>query len=95
MTKLLMYLLADDYGLINYFVFKVLIIVIFILFISKEDGTPVFSCSYIMITIVTTISVFFLSKALISPKEISEYGTDAQKQKMVYCVQHYMKRNGV
>ena len=107
MPKLLMYLFANDYGFPNWLAFPFVVIFVLILLsfivvliarkMNKINQTLVFDMGVWLIVIVIFIVflIFGSHIPLISPKEIPEHGTDAQKAKMVYCVQQYMRRNGV
>lgn len=101
MTKLFMYLLADDYGFFNeliYFCFITSLLIIIFVFtvlkastLDKEKEQRVWSISFVIYINVMMFGVVFVGifSNYLSPKEIPEHGTYAQKQKIVYCVRQY------
>ena len=105
MPKLLMYLLANDYGFLNkltflFALFFVIILIAFIVLIAKKFGCKrqtLFYINWYASVIITVISFLILSSnvILISPEDIPEHGTNAQKEKMVYCVRQYAINYGV
>lgn len=83
-----MFLLANNYGEIGYgMAFLSLIISIFLLslFGVASDELPLFALIILAITI-----FFWHGLYIVSPSQIPDYGTQAQKSKMAYCVKQYM-----
>lgn len=87
---------ADDYGLISG-LFSLITMLLYLAFI--------YTCAYIcnetkaklIITSVSILLIFFLATVIyfVSPYNIIKYGTDAQKEKMNYCIQQYQKAKNV
>lgn len=87
---------ADDYGLISG-LFSLITMLLYLAFI--------YICAYIcnetkaklIITSVSILLIFFFATVIyfVSPYNIINYGTDAQKEKMNYCIQQYQKAKNV
>lgn len=93
MTGMWMFLLANNYGEIGYgMTFLSLIISIFLLLLlwAASDELPLFSLIVLAITI-----FFWHGLYIVSPSQIPDYGTQAQKSKMAYCIQQYMNNEHV
>ena len=89
MTSLFMFLLVNDYGIINVWM-TIIVAILFGISFSVADETPI-------IAGLSFISALFLSYGLLTfdLEKIPEYGTETQKAKMAYCVQKYTQSNHV
>ena len=99
MTKLFMFLFADDYGIIGgsptitgIFILFATICIIFYLITLWRNETE--SKKAILFPIVFLIFLYYLFLT-ITPAKISEYGTDTQKSNLVRCVNQYTKSKHV
>lgn len=98
MTKLFMFLFADDYGLFGtcpilngvFVLFATIVIVVFTikLWNSEAEYKKVIAwTSFYSVFLVSLYYAFFT----ITPAKISEYGTNTQKSNLVRCVNEYTK----
>ena len=96
MTQLFMLWFADDYGLING-LFSLIIMFFYPAFIY----ICAYTCNEIkakfIITSVSILLIFFLTTIIyfVSPYQIVNYGTNAQKEKMNYCIKQYQQSRKV
>lgn len=96
MTKMWMFLLVNDYGLISG-LFSLITMFVYLAFI--------YICMHIcneikaqfIITSVSIPLIFFLATLIyfVSPYKIMEYGTNVQKEKMNYCIKQYQQSRNV
>ena len=96
MNELYMLLFADDYGLISG-LFALITLLFYLAFI--------YICTLIcneikakfIITSVSILLMFFLTTIIyfVSPYQIINYGTNAQKEKMDYCIKQYQQSRKV
>lgn len=96
MNQLFMLWFADDYGLISG-LFSLITMFVYLAFI--------YICMHIcneikaqfIITSVSIPLIFFLATLIyfVSPYKIMEYGTNAQKEKMNYCIKQYQQSRKV
>lgn len=102
MTKLFMFLFADDYGLfgtcpiLNAFFILVatIIVVLFIidLWKSESEFKKVISLSTFYFVFLASLYYAFFT---ITPVQIPEYGTDTQKSNLTRCVDRYTQSKHV
>ena len=93
MTGMWMFLLANNYGEIGYgmeFLSWIISIFLFLLFWAASDELPLFALFVLVITI-----FFWHGLYIVSPSQIPDYGTQAQKSKMAYCIKQYMQTEHV
>ena len=87
---------ADDYGLISS-LFSLIVLFVYVAFIY----ICAYTCNEIkakfIITSVSILLIFFLVTVVyfVSPYQIINYGTNAQKEKMDYCIKRYQKSKNV
>lgn len=92
MNELFMLWFADDYGLVNG-----LFALITLLFYPVFIYICTFICNEIkakfIITSVSVLLIFFLATIIyfVSPYKIAKYGTNAQKEKLNYCIKQYQQ----
>lgn len=89
MTGIWMFLLVNDYGLIGYgmqLLSLMISVFSFLLFWFTGDENPLFA-----LIILVIIIFFWHGLYVVSPSQIPDYGTQAQKSKMAYCVKQYMQ----
>ena len=92
MNEFYMLWFADDYGLISG-LFSLITMFVYLAFI--------YICNEIkakfIITSVSVLLIFFLATIIyfVSPYQIINYGTNAQKEKMNYCIQQYQQSRKV
>lgn len=89
MTGMWMFLLVNDYGLIGYgmqLLSLMISVFSFLLFWFTGDENPLFA-----LIILVIIIFFWHGLYVVSPSQIPDYGTQAQKSKMAYCVKQYMQ----
>ena len=96
MSQLFMFWFADDYGLING-LFPLITLLFYPVFI--------YICTLIcneikakfIITSVSIFLMFFLTTLIyfVSPYQIINYGTNAQKEKLNYCIKQYQQSKNV
>lgn len=84
-----MSLLVNDYGIISVWATIIVAILFGISFPILDENPIIAGLSF--------ISALFLSYGLLTfdLEKIPEYGTEAQKAKMAYCVQKYTQSNHV
>ena len=89
MTSLFMSLLVNDYGIISVWATIIVTILFGISFPILDENPIIAGLSF--------ISALFLSYGLLTfdIEKIPEYGTEAQKAKMAYCVKQYTPSNNV
>ncbi len=96
MNELYMRWFADDYGLISR-LFSLIVLFVYVAFIY----ICAYTCNEIkakfIITSVSILLIFFLVTVVyfVSPYQIINYGTNAQKEKMDYCIKQYQKSKNV
>lgn len=96
MNELYMRWFADDYGLISS-LFSLIVLFVYVAFIY----ICAYTCNEIkakfIITSVSILLIFFLVTVVyfVSPYQIINYGTNAQKEKMDYCIKRYQKSKNV
>lgn len=91
-----MLLFADDYGLISS-LFSLIVLFVYVAFIY----ICAYTCNEIkakfIITSVSILLIFFLVTVVyfVSPYQIINYGTNAQKEKLNYCIKQYQQSRNV
>lgn len=96
MNELYMLLFADDYGLISS-LFSLIVLFVYVAFIY----ICAYTCNEIkakfIITSVSILLIFFLVTVVyfVSPYQIINYGTNAQKEKLNYCIKQYQQSRNV
>ena len=89
MTSFFMSLLTNDYGIISRWMIMIFSILFILSFLSIDENPIIAGLLF--------ISALFLSYGLLTfdLEKIPEYGTEAQKAKMAYCVKQYTQSNQV
>lgn len=93
MTGIWMFLLANNYGEIGYgmeILSLIISIFLLLLFWDASDKAPLFALIVLVITI-----FFWHGLYIVSPSQIPDYGTQAQKSNMAYCIKQYMQTEHV
>ena len=88
MTALFMSLLANDYGISGFYsAFLCVLMCFIILLIRKFDKKNIKKWAKLFLFV--ALFIFYGDFFIVSPAKIPEYGTEAQKAKMTYCMQKY------
>ena len=87
-----MLLFADDYGLISG-LFSLITMFVYLAFIYICMNICNEIKAKFIITSVSILLIFFLATTIyfVSPYKIINYGTNAQKEKMNYCIKQYQQ----
>lgn len=89
MTSFFMSLLTNDYGIISRWMIMIVSILFILSFLSIDENPIVAGLSCVL-------ALFLLyGLIVVAPAKIPEYGTEAQKAKMAYCVQQHTQSNKV
>lgn len=91
-----MLLFADDYGLISS-LFSLIVLFVYVAFIYICTYTCNEIKAKFIITSVSILLIFFLVTVVyfVSPYQIINYGTNAQKEKLNYCIKQYQQSRNV
>lgn len=89
MNSLFMSLSVNDYAIISAWMIIFVLILFAFSFVAIDENPIIAGLSFIL--------AFFLTYGLFTfdPAKIPEYGTEAQKAKMAYCVKQYTQSNNV
>lgn len=95
MTSLFMSLLANDYGISGFYSAFLYVPIMFLIIclISKFDKKMLKKCAWLFLCVV--LFIFYGDFFIVSPAQIPEHGTNAQKAKMTYCFQQHTQSKNV
>lgn len=89
MNSLFMSLSVNDYAIISAWIIIFVLILFAFSFVAIDENPIIAGLSFIL-ALFLTYGIFTFD-----PEKIPEYGTEAQKAKMAYCVRKYTQSNKV